>query len=113
MFNGFCLACVDSFCETGEGDRVGLPFVPPELIDDAILWWSRHLDTVGDFDEHVLECEACLLLDDICRECDEEVPSIERDDEWHVICHEYVLIGCEGYHTPALRYAALQMRHTV
>lgn len=85
-------------CGTGEGDEIGLPAVPDDKLDDAIVWIHHH-----EMDGCV--CMFCETMAFRCDECDTYEDDIDPVDEDHLIVRDIVLIFCEGYHTTALRIA--------
>lgn len=97
-------------CGTAAAD-MGLPTVPAEHQQAVLAFMATHgLATFED--PRVLACGST-----ICPECDSH-PS-DRPEEWHDGSAEYaghvaadgaVLIGCEGYHTPAFRAAYWAMQ---
>lgn len=94
-------ADIHRICGEGDGDSIGLPCVPEDQIDEVIRRVQRVLDT-HDF---ACGCPVCELYETCCVECDTVVSNIEREDEYHVIVGEAVLIGCEGFHTAVFRAA--------
>lgn len=101
---GYCANCARIACSRGLGDRVGLPTVPVDRLEDAIVKARQMLDEEGDTLIMGLSTTAC-------DECDDDWFGV--DDEDHIVVTlpggDYVLIGCEGYHDPALRAAALML----
>lgn len=87
-------------CGEGDGESIGLPTVPDEKIDAAILWLR---DNIGN---DPMLMKLCALY---CVECDTHIDYFEDDDEVHIVIHDFIVIGCEGFHTAALRYAATQL----
>lgn len=88
-------------CATGEGHLIGLPTVAEDMIESTLVWIRS---AVGN-DPLLMK-----LLDDTCTECDMPAGEMDdEDDEAHMIIHGFVVIGCEGFHTAALRYAVQQV----
>ena len=53
----------------------------------------------------------CHLGSEVCDECGlQSTDMCPEDDEAHLIVDGVILIGCEGYHTPVFRYAALEVQ---
>lgn len=53
-----------------------------------------------------VDCMLCQLGAEVCDECDLEARDMmEEDEEAHLVAGYVILIGCEGYHEPAFRYA--------
>jgi hypothetical protein len=101
---GYCWRCIEVACAGGDGESVGLPVVPEDELDAAIAWAAEHIK------DHNSECDHCLfcqLLDDACGECGTETIAMGVDDEHHITVDAYVMTCCEGFHTPAIRWAAL------
>lgn len=92
---------IHRLCGEGDGDSIGLPSVPEDKLDDAIAW--IHTNVGND----ALLMKLCAMY---CVECDTHVDHFEdADEEAHIVVHDFVVIGCEGFHTAAIRYAALQL----
>ncbi|MGE3487405.1 MAG: hypothetical protein AB7L09_22015 [Nitrospira sp.] len=110
-----CWRCLEVECGQGGGEEVGLPLVPAEKLDDAIQWAAEHIygldpDYTMSRAVHFENCMFCTLLDDACGECgDESADEIPVDDEDHIIVDGFVLVCCEGFHTPAIRWAGLNV----
>lgn len=89
---------------------MGLPAVPADKIDAAIAWAASHIEqAAAQWPSLNSLTMFCTLLDDKCGECDTHVVDIDYSDDRHVIVSGYVMIGCEGFHTAAFRWAALNI----
>lgn len=110
---GFCPRCIIAACEGGYGEQVGLPAIHESVnIDRAIVFVAKHVKHVEDTrdEDHFDNCLLCQLLDEQCDECGDYSNGIDPDDEHHIIVGDFVLIGCEGFHTAAIRHAELLSR---
>jgi hypothetical protein len=89
----------------GSGEDCGLPPVPEEFLDDTVVRMVYHEREHADLYPGV-DCMLCQLAVEVCNECDLEARDMEpEDEEAHLIAGWVILIGCEGYHEPAFRYA--------
>lgn len=109
---GHCPDCAATACSQGDGERVGLPSVPDDDVDQAVDLIRQHLA-----DPYTLLlppgcCPVCAHLTDTCPECGHTVADMdgEEADQHEVTDGGTVLIGCEGYQTPILRAAAEHIR---
>jgi hypothetical protein len=106
-YYGWCPGCVRRCCDEGDGLRVGLP--APTDVDQAVGQLDAHLRIDG---YRPRRCWTCALLLEHCPECDTTVTAMTPDDlsEHRVVRDRvgggWVVIGCEGYATAALRSAA-------
>lgn len=97
---GWCAYCTIQACGDGDGDSAGLPTVAD--VDAAVAAFDRHLATCPGG----CRCLAHRVASTRCSECGEDSDMFEPDDG-HRVAGGFVLVGCEGYHTAALRAAAL------
>lgn len=95
---GYCVTCAGHACEDGEGERVGLPAVPADRVEDVIGLAGRTL--IDDEDDTLVNG---ITTWGFCTECHRDTEDIPEEDEDHVIVCDVVLIGCEGFHTAAFR----------
>jgi hypothetical protein len=106
-YHRWCPSCVRRCCDEGDGLRVGLP--TPVDVNHAIGQLDAHLRIDG---YRPRRCWTCALLLDYCTECDTNVTAMTADDlSVHGVVGTrvgggWVVIGCEGYATAALRSAA-------
>lgn len=114
-YRHYCWECIDTACREGDGAHVGLQSVAGHKQDAAVTWAADHIyalpmDMTPSRSTHDEECMFCKLLDPVCGECgDIDARDIPSDDEEHIIVDAFVLVCCEGYHTPAFRWAALHV----
>lgn len=106
---GFCPDCATDVCAAGGGDVVGLP-VPADL-DSAIAQLANHY-TQGAWHKVTEGCLVCHLASRRCWECGlmlGDMSDSERDE--HRLCPNelFLAVECEGYVTPAVRAAALEL----
>lgn len=104
---GHCPACAAKACSEGDGERVGLPSAGVR-VHNAINLVRRHLADPYTLLVDPACCPVCAHLSPTCPECGRNVSDMDQEEvDLHVVTDGgTVLIGCEGYHTPALRATA-------
>lgn len=110
---GHCPACAATACSEGDGDRVGLPSVPEVDVGRAIELVRRHFkDPILLLTDPVC-CPVCAHVTPACPECGHSLSGMDGEEvDLHVFTEGgTVLVGCEGFHTPLLRAAAVCIRH--
>lgn len=102
--SGYCVTCAINACDSGDGDLVGLPTPANDVA--AANAFEKHITTCPSDTDRTRACLVCALARRECPECrtDSAVAPTCRE---HLIVRGFVLVGCEGYVTPAARAAAL------
>lgn len=88
---------IEELCGTGDGDRIGLPSVPPLLVDINVTVARALISSIVEEDGILADLASVR-----CSECD-QCPDAVGTANQHTMAGAYVLIGCEGYHTPLFR----------
>ncbi|WP_394621243.1 hypothetical protein JNUCC0626_19760 [Lentzea sp. JNUCC 0626] len=106
---GFCSGCAFDACADGDGDRVGLP-VPTDL-DTAVARLADHF-VDGCWHTADVACLVCHLAHRRCGDCDLMLGDMSdsQADEHRLCANElFLAVGCQGYVTPSVRAAALEV----
>lgn len=89
-------------CGEGRGDEIGLPALnDPDELKTNIIVARAMMSNVDLFDGPI---EMLIDASTRCSECGQHPDALDDTERaLHEMAGAYVLIGCEGYHTPLLR----------